>query len=162
MSRTNSCLICVFPASLLFGFPFFLFLFLFFDFRFFVPSLVSSHSGRPPKYSSVSELGHHQHYHHLHHHPLVTPATTGSHLAPPAPRGPDCSGGPAPLPVHPHTLPLPNPSAGDVSSSCLPETTWRISSKRKYSSSLHISSHSCLLLPALLSANTPARPMTVH
>ncbi|XP_041917518.1 PHD finger protein 21Aa isoform X1 [Alosa sapidissima] len=56
--------------------------------------------GRPPKYSSVSELGLH---------PPATP--TGSHLAPQAPRGPD-SGGPS-LPVHPHTLPLPNPSSGD-------------------------------------------------
>ncbi|XP_031425419.1 PHD finger protein 21Aa isoform X2 [Clupea harengus] len=56
--------------------------------------------GRPPKYSSVSELSLH---------PPATP--TGSHLAPQAPRGPD-SGGP-PLPVHPHTLPLPNPTSGD-------------------------------------------------
>ncbi|XP_062404847.1 PHD finger protein 21Aa isoform X2 [Sardina pilchardus] len=58
--------------------------------------------GRPPKYSSVSELGLH---------PPAIP--TGRHSAPQAPRGPDSgSGGPS-LPVHPHTLPLPSPSSGD-------------------------------------------------
>ncbi|XP_028811792.1 PHD finger protein 21Aa isoform X1 [Denticeps clupeoides] len=52
--------------------------------------------GRPPKYSSLPEMGLH---------PTATP--TSSLPAPLAPaRGPH-------LPVHPHTLPLPSPSSGD-------------------------------------------------
>uniref|UniRef100_A0A8C7UDH7 PHD finger protein 21Aa n=1 Tax=Oncorhynchus mykiss TaxID=8022 RepID=A0A8C7UDH7_ONCMY len=56
--------------------------------------------GRPPKYSSVPELG------------LHTPTSpTSSHSASPANHRPERGG--SHFPVHPHTLPLPRPSSGD-------------------------------------------------
>uniref|UniRef100_A0A673XSF6 PHD finger protein 21Aa n=1 Tax=Salmo trutta TaxID=8032 RepID=A0A673XSF6_SALTR len=56
--------------------------------------------GRPPKYSSVPELG------------LHTPTSpTSSHSASPAHHRPERGG--SHFPVHPHTLPLPRPSSGD-------------------------------------------------
>ncbi|CAB1339626.1 unnamed protein product [Coregonus sp. 'balchen'] len=56
--------------------------------------------GRPPKYSSVPELG------------LHTPTSpTSSHSASPAHHRPERGG--SHFPVHPHTLPLPSPSSGD-------------------------------------------------
>ncbi|XP_053332384.1 PHD finger protein 21A isoform X4 [Clarias gariepinus] len=60
--------------------------------------------GRPPKYSSSAsgpELGCH---------PLLSPSS--SHPASPAAERPDCGG--FPLPVHPHSLPQPSPSSGDI------------------------------------------------
>ena len=72
----------------------------------FLFSSVSFHPGRPPKYSSSSagpELGCH---------PLLTPSS--SHPASPAAERPEIGG--IPLPVHPHSLPQPSPSSGDVSS----------------------------------------------
>ncbi|XP_013981909.2 PHD finger protein 21A isoform X5 [Salmo salar] len=57
--------------------------------------------GRPPKYSSVPELG------------LHTPTSpTSSHSASPAHHRPERGG--SHFPVHPHTLPLPRPSSGDI------------------------------------------------
>ncbi|XP_070985611.1 PHD finger protein 21A-like isoform X3 [Oncorhynchus clarkii lewisi] len=57
--------------------------------------------GRPPKYSSVPELG------------LHTPTSpTSSHSASPANHRPERGG--SHFPVHPHTLPLPRPSSGDI------------------------------------------------
>ncbi|XP_072554467.1 PHD finger protein 21Aa isoform X3 [Paramormyrops kingsleyae] len=74
------------PTSSIF-FPFFSFFFLFFLF-----SSVSFYSGRPPKYSTVAELG------------CLGPACpASSHPASPAPD----------RPVHSHTLPVPSPSFGD-------------------------------------------------
>lgn len=95
-----------FPFFLLhFSVPFgfvFLFVFLFLS--------VSFHSGRPPKYSTsttsstaVPELGCN---------PLLSP--TSSLPASPAPERPDTGG--FPLSVHPHSVPQPSPSSGDVSS----------------------------------------------
>ncbi|XP_055776708.1 PHD finger protein 21A-like isoform X1 [Salvelinus fontinalis] len=56
--------------------------------------------GRPPKYSSVPELG------------LHTPTSpTSSHSASPAHHRPERGG--SHFPVHPHTLPLPSPNSGD-------------------------------------------------
>ncbi|XP_055754960.1 PHD finger protein 21A-like isoform X7 [Salvelinus fontinalis] len=56
--------------------------------------------GRPPKYSSVPELG------------LHTPTSpTSSHSASPAHHRPERGG--SHFPVHPHTLPLPRPSSRD-------------------------------------------------
>ncbi|XP_070301471.1 PHD finger protein 21A isoform X8 [Salvelinus sp. IW2-2015] len=56
--------------------------------------------GRPPKYSSVPELG------------LHTPTSpTSSHSASPAHHRSERGG--SHFPVHPHTLPLPRPSSGD-------------------------------------------------
>ncbi|XP_028813268.1 PHD finger protein 21A isoform X2 [Denticeps clupeoides] len=63
-------------------------------------SSVSFHSGRPPKYSNVPELGCH------------TPTSPSScHPVSPAPERLDT--GNFPFPVHPHTIPLPSPSSGD-------------------------------------------------
>ncbi|XP_071013649.1 PHD finger protein 21A-like isoform X3 [Oncorhynchus clarkii lewisi] len=57
--------------------------------------------GRPPKYSSVPELG------------LHTPTSpTSSHSASPAHHRPERGG--SHFPVHPHTLPLPSPNSGDI------------------------------------------------
>ncbi|XP_055754958.1 PHD finger protein 21A-like isoform X5 [Salvelinus fontinalis] len=57
--------------------------------------------GRPPKYSSVPELG------------LHTPTSpTSSHSASPAHHRPERGG--SHFPVHPHTLPLPRPSSRDI------------------------------------------------
>ncbi|XP_070301469.1 PHD finger protein 21A isoform X6 [Salvelinus sp. IW2-2015] len=57
--------------------------------------------GRPPKYSSVPELG------------LHTPTSpTSSHSASPAHHRSERGG--SHFPVHPHTLPLPRPSSGDI------------------------------------------------
>lgn len=79
---------------------------IFLSFVFVLFCRVSSHPGRPPKYSSVPELGSH------------TPTSPSSCLtASPAPEWPN-TGGSFPFHVHPHhTLPLPSPSSGDVSSS---------------------------------------------
>uniref|UniRef100_A0A4W5NUB9 PHD finger protein 21Aa n=1 Tax=Hucho hucho TaxID=62062 RepID=A0A4W5NUB9_9TELE len=56
--------------------------------------------GRPPKYSSVPELG------------LHTPTSpTSSHSASPAHHRPERGG--SHFPVHTHTLPLPSPNSGD-------------------------------------------------
>ncbi|XP_017341483.1 PHD finger protein 21A isoform X4 [Ictalurus punctatus] len=60
--------------------------------------------GRPPKYSSSAsgpELGCH---------PLLSPSS--SHPASPAAERPELGG--FPLPVHPHSLPQPSPSSGDI------------------------------------------------
>uniref|UniRef100_A0A8B9HFS4 PHD finger protein 21A n=1 Tax=Astyanax mexicanus TaxID=7994 RepID=A0A8B9HFS4_ASTMX len=60
--------------------------------------------GRPPKYSSSAagpELGCH---------PLLSPSS--SHPASPAAERPEIGGNP--LPVHPHSLPQPSPSSGDI------------------------------------------------
>ncbi|XP_027019779.2 PHD finger protein 21A isoform X6 [Tachysurus fulvidraco] len=60
--------------------------------------------GRPPKYSSSApgpELGCH---------PLLSPSS--SHPASPAAERPELRG--FPLPVHPHSLPQPSPSSGDI------------------------------------------------
>uniref|UniRef100_A0A3B4BPR3 PHD finger protein 21Ab n=1 Tax=Pygocentrus nattereri TaxID=42514 RepID=A0A3B4BPR3_PYGNA len=60
--------------------------------------------GRPPKYSSSAagpELGCH---------PLLSPSS--SHPASPAAERPEIGG--IPLPVHPHSLPQPSPSSGDI------------------------------------------------
>uniref|UniRef100_A0A8C7QBY9 PHD finger protein 21Aa n=1 Tax=Oncorhynchus mykiss TaxID=8022 RepID=A0A8C7QBY9_ONCMY len=57
--------------------------------------------GRPPKYSSVPELG------------LHSPTSpTSSHSASPAHHRPERGG--SHFPVHPHTLPLPSPNSGDI------------------------------------------------
>ncbi|KAJ7985771.1 hypothetical protein DPEC_G00343920 [Dallia pectoralis] len=56
--------------------------------------------GRPPKYSSVPELG-----------PPNPTSPTGAHSASPAHHRPERGG--SHFPVHPHTLPLPSPSSGD-------------------------------------------------
>ncbi|XP_028980710.1 PHD finger protein 21Aa isoform X2 [Esox lucius] len=56
--------------------------------------------GRPPKYSSVPELG-----------PPNPTSPTSGHSASPAHRRPERGG--SHFPVHPHTLPLPSPSSGD-------------------------------------------------
>ncbi|XP_035273893.1 PHD finger protein 21A-like isoform X3 [Anguilla anguilla] len=57
--------------------------------------------GRPPKYSSVPELGCH------------TPTSpSSSHPASPAPDKLETGG--FHFPAHPHTLPLPSPSSGDI------------------------------------------------
>uniref|UniRef100_A0A3P8Z5U5 Uncharacterized protein n=1 Tax=Esox lucius TaxID=8010 RepID=A0A3P8Z5U5_ESOLU len=57
--------------------------------------------GRPPKYSSVPELG-----------PPNPTSPTSGHSASPAHRRPERGG--SHFPVHPHTLPLPSPSSGDI------------------------------------------------
>ncbi|XP_046715030.1 PHD finger protein 21A isoform X4 [Silurus meridionalis] len=60
--------------------------------------------GRPPKFSSSAsgpELGCH---------PLLSPSS--SHPASPAAERPELGG--FPLPVHPHSLPQPSPSSGDI------------------------------------------------
>ncbi|KAM9423178.1 PHD finger protein 21A-like isoform 1-T1 [Salvelinus alpinus] len=73
---------------------------IFLSFVFVLFCRVSSHPGRPPKYSSVPELG------------LHTPTSpTSSHSASPAHHRPERGG--SHFPVHPHTLPLPRPSSGD-------------------------------------------------
>uniref|UniRef100_A0AAZ3Q092 PHD-type domain-containing protein n=1 Tax=Oncorhynchus tshawytscha TaxID=74940 RepID=A0AAZ3Q092_ONCTS len=73
---------------------------IFLSFVFVLFCRVSSHPGRPPKYSSVPELG------------LHTPTSpTSSHSASPANHRPERGG--SHFPVHPHTLPLPRPSSGD-------------------------------------------------
>lgn len=96
-----------------FLFPFsssiFLFLLVFCFWFVFLFLSVSFHSGRPPKYSTtttstaVPELGCN---------PLLSP--TSSLPASPAPERPDTGG--FPLSVHPHSVPQPSPSSGDVSS----------------------------------------------
>lgn len=100
--------LCVF----FFLFPFssssiFLFLLVLFFWFVFLFLSVSFHSGRPPKYSTTStavpELGCN---------PLLSP--TSSLPASPAPVRPDTGG--FPLSVHPHSVPQPSPSSGDVSS----------------------------------------------
>lgn len=93
-----------FSSSSIFLFLFLLVLFFWFVFLFLS---VSFHSGRPPKYSTTStavpELGCN---------PLLSP--TSSLPASPAPVRPDMGG--FPLSVHPHSVPQPSPSSGDVSS----------------------------------------------
>lgn len=98
----------------------FLFLLSFCSFVWFFPFLsVSFHSGRPPKYSTTNtttisgstELGCN---------PLLSP--TSSLPDSPAPERPDTGG--FPLPVHPHSLPQPSPSSGDVSSQRAKSGRW--------------------------------------
>ncbi len=106
------CFFLSFPLFLLllhFSVPF-VCLFFFFVFFSFLFLSVSFHSGRPPKYSTtttsstaVPELGCN---------PLLSP--TSSLPASPAPERPETGG--FPLSVHPHSVPQPSPSSGEVSS----------------------------------------------
>lgn len=97
-----------FPFFLLhFSVPFgfvFLFVFLFLS--------VSFHSGRPPKYSTTTTTTSSTAVPELGCNPLLSP--TSSLPASPALERPDMGG--FPLSVHPHSVPQPSPSSGDVSS----------------------------------------------